>query len=111
LHPYASLIDALGAAPANRPFITGGIDEDDQETVTFAELRCRARIEANGFSRDGIAQGDRVVVIMPQGIGAMAESWLRALPFGGQYLVLSENAPGLCPSLGAAGGGRPKHLK
>jgi fatty-acyl-CoA synthase len=72
LLPYANLIEALEAAPANRPFITAWADEDDQETVTFGEFRHRARGEASVFARNGIAAGDRVVLIMPQGISAMA---------------------------------------
>ncbi len=72
LLPYANLIDALEAAPAERPFITAWIDEDDQPTVTFGEFRCCALATAAIFGREGITEGDRVVLIMPQGIGAMA---------------------------------------
>jgi acyl-CoA synthetase (AMP-forming)/AMP-acid ligase II len=71
LLPYANLTEALEAAPADRRFITAWIDEDDQETVTFAEFLRRARNEAMGFARNGIAEGDRVVLIMPQSINAM----------------------------------------
>ena len=69
--PYANLIEALEAAPTNRPFITAWADEDDQATVTFGEFRRRAWAEASVFGRNGIGSGDRVVLIMPQGIGAM----------------------------------------
>ena len=69
--PYSNLIEALEAAPADRPFVTVWVDEDDQETLTFGEFRSRARAEAGVFAQKGTAKGDRVVVIMPQSIGAM----------------------------------------
>jgi fatty-acyl-CoA synthase len=71
LFPYANLIEALEAAPADRPFITVWIDEDDHGTVTFGEFRRRARRDAAVLAREGVAQGDRVVLIMAQGINAM----------------------------------------
>ncbi len=69
--PYANLIEALDAAPADRPFITVWIDEDDHETVTFGEFRSLARAESAAFAREDVGPGDRVVLIMPQGIPAM----------------------------------------
>jgi acyl-CoA synthetase (AMP-forming)/AMP-acid ligase II len=71
LLPYANLIEALDAAPADRPFITVWIDEDDHETVTFGEFRSLARAESAAFAREDVGPGDRVVLIMPQGIPAM----------------------------------------
>ncbi len=68
---FANLIDALDAAPADRPFITAWIDEEESESVTFAEFRQRARSEAEVLREDGLAAGDRIVIIMPQGIPAM----------------------------------------
>jgi fatty-acyl-CoA synthase len=68
---YANLIEALDAAPADRPFITMWIDEDDRETVTFGEFRRRALAEAAALAHEDIAAGDRVVLIMPQGISTM----------------------------------------
>ncbi len=68
---FANLIDALDAAPADRPFITAWIDEDESERVTFAEFRQRARSEAEVLRKSGLTAGDRVVIIMPQGIPAM----------------------------------------
>jgi len=69
---FRNLTDALDAAPAGRPFVTAWIDEDEQETVTFEEFRQRARSQAAVLRDYGVAGGDRVVVIMPQGIPAMA---------------------------------------
>ena len=68
---YANLIEALDAAPADRPFITAWVDEDDHPTVTFGEFRGRARSEAVALAREGLVAGDRVVLILPQGIPAM----------------------------------------
>ncbi len=68
---YANLIDALETAPGDRSFITCWVDEDESETVTFAEFRERARSEAALLRRNGLVAGDRVVIIMPQGIPAM----------------------------------------
>jgi fatty-acyl-CoA synthase len=68
---YANLIEALDAAPADRPFITAWIDEDESERVTFAEFRQRARVEVEFLRTSGLRPGDRVVIIMPQGISAM----------------------------------------
>jgi len=69
---YRNLIEALDAAPANRPFVTFWIDEDTQQTVTFEEFRSRARVQASALRAQGVKRGERVVVIMPQGIPAMA---------------------------------------
>ncbi len=69
--PYRNLIEALEAAPAERPFVTAWVDEDEQETVTFAEFRRRARLQAGVLRANGVNAGDRVIVILPQGILAM----------------------------------------
>src|ERR1039458_10243633 len=68
---FRNLIDALAAAPGRPPFVTSWIDEDERETVTFAEFRRRARLQANVLHNHGVTVGDRVIVIMPQGIPAM----------------------------------------
>ena len=68
---FRTLIDALLAAPAQREFVTSWIDEDERETVNFGEFRRRASIQAALLREHGVAAGDRVVIIMPQGIPAM----------------------------------------
>src|SRR5271169_95419 len=68
---FSNLIAALAAAPGNRPFVTAWIDEDESEIVTFAEFRRRARSQAKVLLEHGMTVGDRVVIIMPQGIPAM----------------------------------------
>lgn len=71
VNQFRNLIQALDAAPADRPFITNWVDENEQETVTFAEFRRRARVQAVALCDQGLTAGDRVVIIMPQGIPAM----------------------------------------
>lgn len=56
---FRNLIDALDAAPADRPFITAWVDEDEHETVTFAEFRRRARSQAEALREHGLCVGDR----------------------------------------------------
>jgi len=68
---FRNLIHALHAAPASRPFVTAWIDEDERESVTFAEFRRRARLQAEVLHDHGLSVGDRLVIIMPQGIPAM----------------------------------------
>jgi fatty-acyl-CoA synthase len=69
--PFRNLIDALAAAPGDRPFVTAWIDEDEREAVTFAEFRGRARRQAIILREQGVGAGDRLIVIMPQRIAAM----------------------------------------
>jgi fatty-acyl-CoA synthase len=70
-NPHPNLIAALAAAPGHRPFITQWINEAERDTVTFARFRHRARLQAAVLRDQGVASGDRVIVIMPQGIPAM----------------------------------------
>lgn len=71
VNQFRNLVEALEAAPAERPFVTFWIDEDERETVTFGEFRRRAVSHAAVLYENGVRNGDRVVVIMPQGIAAM----------------------------------------
>jgi acyl-CoA synthetase (AMP-forming)/AMP-acid ligase II len=72
VNQFCNLVDAVNAAPADRDFITHWIDENERETVNFGEFRRRARQQARVLCGQGVTRGDRVVVIMPQGIPAMA---------------------------------------
>ncbi len=69
---FRNLIDALDAAPENRPFVTCWIDEDERETMSFGAFRQRARSQAALLRDHGVTVGDRVVIIMPQGVAAMS---------------------------------------
>lgn len=68
---FANLVAALEAAPENTEFVTFWVDEDERETVTFGEFRRRSSILAAGLRDQGVSPGDRVVIIMPQGIAAI----------------------------------------
>jgi fatty-acyl-CoA synthase len=68
---YRTLVDALYAAPADRRFVTYWVDEDEHESVTFGEFRQRAQIQAALLHDNDVHAGDRVVLIMPQGIPLM----------------------------------------
>lgn len=45
--------------------------KDEHETVTFAEFRRRARVQARVLRDHDVSLGDRVIVVMPQGVPAM----------------------------------------
>ena len=68
---HRNLIEALEAAPAERPFLTFWVNEEEQETVTFGEFCRRARVQSAVLHGQGVIAGDRVMIIMPQGIAAM----------------------------------------
>ncbi len=69
---YRTLIEALGAAPAERRFVTEWVDEDTQTTVSFGEFRGLAAQQAAMLRDQQVRAGDRVVIIMPQGIPLMS---------------------------------------
>jgi len=71
VNKFRNLVEALQAAPGSHPFVTSWIDEDEQETVTFAEFRRRSRLQAAILRGHGVNVGDRVLVVMPQSIPAM----------------------------------------
>ncbi len=85
---YRTLVDALLSAPADRPFVTSWIDEDEQETATFGEFRRMARVQALLLKESGVSAGDRVVLIMPQGIPLMA-SFVGAMLLGAVPAILA----------------------
>lgn len=85
---FLTLIDALNAAPGDRLFVTFWVDEDEHEDVTFAEFRRRARVKAKLLLNHGVAAGDRVVIIMPQGIAAMT-TFVGAMMLGAVPAILA----------------------
>ncbi len=85
---YRTLVDALLAAPADRPFVTAWIDEDEQETATFGEFRRMAQAQALLLKDNGVSVGDRVVLIMPQGISLMA-TFVGAMLLGAAPAILA----------------------
>ena len=85
---YRTLVDALLSAPADRPFVTAWIDEDEQETATFGEFRRMAHLQALLLKDNGVSVGDRVVLIMPQGIPLMA-TFVGAMLLGAVPAILA----------------------
>jgi fatty-acyl-CoA synthase len=68
---FNTLVEALLAAPPDRPFITMWEDEDCVETVTFGEFVRLATLQAAAFHARGLGHGETVILIMPQGIPLM----------------------------------------
>lgn len=68
---FTNLVQALEAAPSDSPFITFWTDEDERESVTFGQFRERAYSQAAALQAEGVGSGDRLLIIMPQGIAAM----------------------------------------
>lgn len=71
MNQFRNLSDALEAAPADKPFIILWVDEDERDTVTFGQFREHAGAHADLLCQHGATAGDRIVVVMPQGILAM----------------------------------------
>lgn len=69
---FNNLIQALEAAPPDRVFVTSWIDEDESVAVTFGGFRRRARSLALRLRENDVHAGDRVLIVMPQGIAGMA---------------------------------------
>ncbi len=53
--------------------MTEWISEGAPESLTFGEFRRQAAFHASRLHDEGVRAGDRVVIVMPQGIAAMAE--------------------------------------
>lgn len=68
--------------------MTAWVDEDEHEDVTFAEFRRRARAHAAQLMARGVTAGDRVVILMPQGIPAMT-AFAGAMMLGGVPAILA----------------------
>ncbi|MBZ5647069.1 MAG: AMP-binding protein [Acidobacteriia bacterium] len=68
---YRTLPEALLAAPPDQPFVTMWKSEDDVQTVTFGEFVRLALGQAAYLQQRGLRQGDRVILVMPQGIPLM----------------------------------------
>ena len=68
---FQTIVEALLAAPPERPFVTLWRDEDDAQTITFGEFICAAVAQAANFRVGGLQPGDRVILVMPQDIPLM----------------------------------------
>jgi len=70
--PFATLTEALTAAPDNRPFVTMWFDDDDVSTYSFGEFKRWSNSQAALFKEHGLGEGDTAILIMPQGVALMA---------------------------------------
>jgi fatty-acyl-CoA synthase len=85
---YRTLIDALESAPADRLFVLEWHDEEDYSSVTFGEFRRRALGQGSFLKRQGVRRGDRVILVMPQGIALMA-AFVGSMMLGALPAILS----------------------
>jgi fatty-acyl-CoA synthase len=69
---FRTLVEALLSAPGERPFVTVWNAEDDVHSVTFHEFIRLAKFHAASFRDEGLRSGDRVILVLPQGIPLMA---------------------------------------
>lgn len=88
INTFRSLIAALEAAPQDRTFAIAWIDEDEREAVSFGQFRRRAAGQADFLKEHGVDFGDRVVLIMPQGIAAMS-AFVGAMMLGAVPAILA----------------------
>jgi fatty-acyl-CoA synthase len=66
-----TLIEAMLQAPADKPFVTMFKDENI-ETVTFGSFIRSAFSDARYLQEQGLAKGDTIILIMPQGVPLMS---------------------------------------
>jgi acyl-CoA synthetase (AMP-forming)/AMP-acid ligase II len=85
---YRTLIDALESAPADRLFVLEWHDEEDHSSVTFGEFRRRALGQASFLKLQGVRTGDRVILVMPQGIALMT-AFVGSMMLGALPAILS----------------------
>ena len=85
---FRTLTEALLAAPQDKAFVTMWNDDDDARTLTFGEFTRWAQAQAVYFNEQGLAKGDRVILIMPQGLELMA-AFAGALLLGAVPAILA----------------------
>src|SRR6266568_8896293 len=85
---FRTLVDAFLSAPPQTPFVTMWNDEDDCQTVSFGEFIRLAKLQAASLQNHGLQVGDRVILIMPQGIPLMA-SFAGAMLLGAVPAILA----------------------
>ena len=85
---YRTLVDALESAPADRLFVLEWHDENDHAAVTFGEFRRRALAQAAFLKHQGVYCGDRVILVIPQGIALMT-TFVGSMMLGALPSILS----------------------
>ena len=76
------------AAPQEQPFVSMWIDEDEIEQVTFGEFIRQARFQAAQFHMHGVIPGDRIILILPQGVSLMT-AFVGAMMLGAVPAILA----------------------
>lgn len=66
-----NLLEALLQAPAEKPFVTT-FSNETVETVTFGNFARSACSDARYLRDQGLAKGDTIILIMPQGVPLMS---------------------------------------
>jgi fatty-acyl-CoA synthase len=86
---FQTLIEAVYSAPPERTFATMWSGEDEAaQSITFAEVRQHAEAQATYFYLNGLKQGDKVILIMPQSISLMT-AFLGAMLLGAVPAILA----------------------
>lgn len=70
--PYRTLVETLVSAPHEKKFVTMWHGDGDERSITFREFRLQAEAYSELFGKEGAQSGDRVILIMRQGIDLMA---------------------------------------
>src|SRR5689334_11258133 len=70
--PFKTLSQALLAAPADKNFVTMWKGDEKIEVATFGQFVRMATAHASYFQSLNLQPGDRVILLMPQGIPLMA---------------------------------------
>lgn len=86
--PLRTLVEALTAAPDERPFVTMWTADDDFESASFGQFRRFARGFAAQIAALDVRRGDTVVLVMPQGISLMA-AFAGAMTIGAVPTILA----------------------
>ena len=71
-YKFQSLAEALLAAPPERTFVTAWRNEDEIQNVTFGKFIRLAIAHSEMLAAHGVDVGDRVILVLPQGIPLMA---------------------------------------
>jgi fatty-acyl-CoA synthase len=69
---FDTLVEALVSAPPEKLFITMWRDDDDIDEVTFGDFLRMAKAQAADFHARGVQPGEKIILILPQGISLMA---------------------------------------
>lgn len=68
---FRTLSEALFAAPQEQTFVTMWNDDDQVQSVTFGQFLAQAKAHAANFQKHNLRNGDRIILVMPQGISLM----------------------------------------